>query len=99
MGPQYPAVSREFGTLTDTEAKHIALEMNRRAGENPLYGETKVELSNVRPEGTHRDWYERIDARCTGCGSVSVIKICSNPYLTIGWGEGAQGILCGGWRT
>src|SRR4051812_403737 len=44
MGPQYPAVSKAHGALSAAEGKAIALELNRRAGENPLYRAEKVEL-------------------------------------------------------
>src|SRR5688500_18767442 len=52
MGPNFPAVSRPAGTLTPDEGKAISLELNRRAGENPLYGDTRMELA----PGRHTAW-------------------------------------------
>lgn len=48
MGPNYPATSRPPGSLSAAEGKAIALELNRRAGENPLYQDTKYELQPGR---------------------------------------------------
>ena len=52
MVPQYPTVARPHGALTPAEGKAIALELNRRAGENPLYQDTKYEL----PSGRNTSW-------------------------------------------
>src|SRR5689334_16047929 len=48
MGPQFPATARPHGALSPAEGKAIALEMNRRAGENPLYGSARAELGPGR---------------------------------------------------
>lgn len=52
MGPNFPAVSRPAGALTPAEGKAISLELNRRAAENPLYGDTRLELA----PGRHTAW-------------------------------------------
>ncbi|MFN3431070.1 MAG: hypothetical protein ACK46X_14090 [Candidatus Sericytochromatia bacterium] len=52
MVPQYPTVTKAQGGLSPADGKAISLELNRRAGENPLYRETKVEL----PAGRNASW-------------------------------------------
>jgi hypothetical protein len=52
MVPQQPTVAKPHGGLSPAEGKAIALEFNRRAGENPLYRESKLEL----PAGRNASW-------------------------------------------
>lgn len=52
MVPQYPTVARPHGGLSQDDGKAIALELNRRAGENPLYQDAKFDL----PAGRNASW-------------------------------------------
>ncbi|HEY9723946.1 MAG TPA: hypothetical protein V6D47_18235 [Oscillatoriaceae cyanobacterium] len=48
MGPHNPVATRTVGAVTPDDGKAIALELNRRAGDNPLYNQARLELGPGR---------------------------------------------------
>lgn len=46
---------------------------------------------SVHGEDNHHA--ERIDIKCTDCGSTTVLTV-EQPRITLDWGKGADGVLC-----
>jgi hypothetical protein len=53
-------------------------------------------LENERDESEGRADIGVIHVTCCQCRSVSLIQ-ASEPRIQIEWGEGAEGVICGGW--
>lgn len=42
-------------------------------------------------------FYEQVVLECTQCHSRTVLGV-ERPRINVGWGPGAQGVFCTGWR-